>query len=815
MTSTHDSRPSGAAAPVGAPDDPTMSMFGDDADTLPDSTGAGLDAGLAAALRDASGRFVFQRQIGVGGFGEVWEAWDARLGRTVAIKLLRPRWGADGRFVDLLREEARVASQLIHPAIVAVHDLGILEDGSPFIVMEHVDGFPWHQVFPARPTPLDDAREALSAYMNLVEGLAFGHAREVAHRDIKPGNVLVSRESVGGGAGVRVRIVDWGLACLVDDPESEDRFKGQRAGTPAYTAPELRDGGKATLVGDVYSAGVILHELIWGVRPDPTRPSPGGPARLGDRDLARICQECLRPDPRRRIPTANALLTELQAWWRGWLRREEVAQVLEQADRHEADADMMRRRCRKLRADAEALEERIHPSAPEADKLGLWSVQDDLAALESDLHRVESDRMASLLGALAIDPRSRPVRLRLAELHRQLHTEADARGDSASAARHLAALATFDDGTHAAYLKGTGSVEVRVEAPRARVLIRRLDTHRRRLEVGKTVWTGRPEGLPATLAAGRYHVQVTAPGRHLAEFTLRLRRSQRWRGRPASCPPLKVHLPDEHAILDEEVYVCAGPAIVGSDLGEHGALPAREVWVDAFAVRRRCVTVGEYIEFLDDLVAKGLEDTAMERSPQQRGAADDVPLYLLGRHPDGSFFPRPDADGDPVYPDHPVTLIRPRDAEAYAAWLSERSGLRWRLPFELEWEKAARSADGRVFPMGDHCDASWVRCLQHHAPDTRLRVARVTEHPHDRSPYGVEQMAGNVFEMTASEHNPAGPRIGRDGTWAKEAAAVDAQRVLRGGAWGRDLSRCAAVHRTVFGDHRSPLVGFRLVRDLA
>lgn len=805
---------SGAGPDVTTVDDPDEPRGADG------ETGASsLDHEVTAALRDASDRFKFRRKVGMGGFGEVWEAWDNRLGRKVAVKLLRPRWGEDGRFVDLLRQEARVASQLLHPAIVAVFDLGILADGHPFIVMEYVDGCPWYEVFGTATGHVPDPGTAFSAMIQLVEGLAFGHAREVAHRDIKPGNVLVSTERLAGREACRVRIVDWGLACLIEDPhQAEHRaFLRRQVGTPAYLAPEIAAGGDASLTADVYSVGVMLHELLWGHRPA----APGQPSRLsrlqiGDRQIAQICADCLAADPADRVPRADVLLRRLRDWWRSWLRSEEVADVVARADTLERKAEEERSRAARMRERVTRLREHIHPSAPEGDKLPLWTLEDDLQQSEAALHRLEADRMAALLGALAIDPQAEQVRRRLAELHLRLHQEAEAANDSGAAGRHFAALSTFDDGTYADYIRGTGAICVVADAPGAQVEVRHLVTVRRRLVVGSVAWIGRVGEVSELIASGRYQVCVTAPGRHPAKVYVRVGRNQRWTNTlPGTGQVRPIELLPTGAVADDEAYVVAGPHLVGAADRAQNALPVQMVWTEGFVIRRHCVTVAEYIEYLDDLVARGRTTEALRQAPQQRGAADDVPLFLFGQRDDGTFFARPDADGDPVYPDHPVTLVRPRDAASYAEWLAERTGQPWRLPFELEWEKAARSADGRRYPFGDHIDASWVRCMEHHAPGTRLAVARVGEHPADRSALGVEQLAGNVFEMTASEHRPDGPSIRADGTWTETPCAPEASRVLRGGAWGRDISRCMATHRTILGDHRSPLVGFRLVRTVS
>ncbi len=812
---------------LSAPRAHTHADVGPDATTLDEPTtlpedgegdASSLDSEITAALRDASDRFRFRRKVGMGGFGEVWEAWDNRLNRKVAVKLLRPRWGADGRFVDLLRQEARVASQLLHPAIVAVHDLGILADGHPFIVMEYVEGQPWHEVYTTSHGHIPDPASAFSSMLQLVEGLAFGHAREVAHRDIKPGNVLVSTERLAGREASRVRIVDWGLACLVEDPHNLERgaFVHRQVGTPAYLAPEIAAGGAASLTADVYSVGVMLHELLWGHRPpQPGKASPVSRLQIGDRRIAEICEECLALDPRERVQRADVLLRRLRDWWRSWVRSEEVADVVARADQLERQADDVRGRAQRLLDRVTRLREHIHPSAPEEDKLSLWTLEDDLRQSRDELHRLESDRMAALLGALAIDPRSERVRRRLAEIHRDLHEAAEDAGDSGAAARHLAALSTFDDGMHADYIHGAGTICVAAQVPNVDIEVRHLVTVRRRLVVGSVAWTG-PAGTVSTpILPGRYQVRATAPGHHPAEVCVRVGRSQRWTNTlPGTGEVRPIELMPKGSVRATEAYVAGGPHLVGAHDRMNGALPAREVWTDSFIIRRLCVTVAEYISFLDDLVRQGRAAEALDRAPQQRGAADDVPLYLFGQREDGTFYARPDADGDPVYEDHPVTLIRPRDAEAFAGWLAERTGQPWRLPFELEWEKAARSADGRKYPFGDHIDASWVRCLEYHPPGTRLAVARVGDHPADRSALGVAQMAGNVFEMTASIHQPDGPIIRPDGTWSESPCAPEESRVLRGGAWGRDITRCMASHRTVLGDHRTPLVGFRLVRSV-
>ncbi len=791
--------------------------------TLPESADVGEVnvqdmLALPEGHREGTGRFEFIEKIGFGGFGEVWKAKDAQLGRTVAVKLLRPRWGREPRFVQQLRQEARVASQLVHPAIVAVYDLGMLEDGFPFIVMEFVDGLPWHTFFGTGSGVAPDPQVAFSALLQLVEGLAFGHLREVLHRDIKPSNVLVSMEQLSPQEACRVRIVDWGLACLVEDPTqvSSSTLRAP-VGTPAYLAPEVLAGAAVTLSADVYAVGVMMHELLWGHRPmAPGEVEPDERMLIGDADLAAICRDCLRVDPCNRIPNAFSLLERLREWWHGWQRREDVAAVLRHVDDLAHQAANARMRGERSRAVAAALRETILPSAPESQKLPLWNAEDALQRAESDLYRIESDRMAALLGALAIAPRAPAVRSRLADMHHRLHVAAIESGDSAAAARHLAALTTFDDGTWSAYIRGVCSISVQCDVPGARVEVRHLTHIRRRITVTPRVrWAGQAGETTDDLPIGRYEVRVSAAGHHPAVVCVSLGRNERWcNSMPGTGEAHPIRLLRHEELSPDEAYVAAGPHVTGAIDPTGEALPIRTVFTDGFVIRKTCVTVAEYIAFLNHLVHAGEMAEALDRAPQQRGAADDVPLYLFGQRADGTFYARPDSDGDAVFDDHPVTLVRPRDAMAYAQWLSAQTGQAWRLPFEYEWEKAARSADGRRYPFGDYIDASWVRCLEHHAPNTRLAMARVTDHPEDCSPLGVLQMAGNVFEMTASPHTMSGPRVCESGRWQEESAAAEAKRVLRGGAWGRDISRCLATHRTVLADHRTPLVGFRLVRDI-
>ncbi|HCH66490.1 MAG TPA: hypothetical protein DFR83_27040, partial [Deltaproteobacteria bacterium] len=579
---------------------------------------------------------------------------------------------------------------------------------------------------------------------------------------------------------------------------------------------EIAAGGDASLTADVYSLGVMMHELLWGQRP----PAPGVtaiPSRLliGDRRIAEICADCLALDPADRVPRVDVLLRCLREWWRSWRRSEEVADVVARADFLQRRAQDERTRAEQLNRRVQSLRERIHPSAREVEKLPLWTLEDDLLRTETDLHRIESDRMAALLGALAIDPQSALVRRRLAELHRGLHEVAEAAGDSAASARHLAALSTFDDGTHRDYIRGDGTIAVSANIETAVVEVRHLVTVRRRLVVGSVAWAGPAGEVSPALPAGRYEVRLAAEGFHEVRLCVRVGRSQRWTNAlPGSGEERPIQLIRLGRIGPDEAYIAGGPHLVGSADQEASSLVPRSVWTDGFVIRKRCVTVADYIDFLDDLVRRDLHEEALERAPQQRGAADDVPLYLYGRRPDGTFFVRPDADGDPVHHDHPVTLIRPRDADAYATWLAARTGESWRLPFELEWEKAARSSDGRKYPFGDHIDASWVRCLDYHPPGTALEMARVGEHPAGRSPHGIEQLLGNVYEMTASEHRVDGPIVAPDGTWSEEPCPFEDSRVVRGGAWGRDISRCRSAHRSLIGNHRTMLVGFRLVRGL-
>ena len=163
--------------------------------------------------------------------------------------------------------------------------------------------------------------------------------------------------------------------------------------------------------------------------------------------------------------------------------------------------------------------------------------------------------------------------------------------------------------------------------------------------------------------------------------------------------------------------------------------------------------------FLDDLVATGREEEALAAVPRERAArAGERGAMLYGRHPDGRFFLQVDAQGHRWDPDYPVLNIDWFGAWAYGQWHAEKTGQPWRLPYELEWEKAARGVDGRFYPWGDAFDPSWC-CVRDSHRGPRLPQV-VGAFAGDVGPYGVRDMAGGAWDWCADIFfQPVSPRI--------------------------------------------------------
>jgi eukaryotic-like serine/threonine-protein kinase len=214
---------------------------------------------LAAGHRIA-GRYQLDRRIAVGGMGEVWEAEDIRLGRNVAVKVLRPELSDDPEFLHRFRIEARTVASLDHSGIAAVHDYG--EDDGPigdartaYLVMELVRGEPLSSLIARGPL---DAGQTLRIMEQASRALQAAHERGYVHRDVKPGNILIRVDG-------KVKLTDFGIAKAADAvPVTRS---GMVMGTAHYIAPEQASGAEAGPSGDVYSLGIVGYECLAGHRP--------------------------------------------------------------------------------------------------------------------------------------------------------------------------------------------------------------------------------------------------------------------------------------------------------------------------------------------------------------------------------------------------------------------------------------------------------------------------------------------------------------------------------------------------------------------
>src|SRR5262245_60568317 len=294
------------------------------------STVAPGDHARPGPALDPADRYELLEEIARGGMGVVYRATDRALGREVAVKVVADRFARDAAVARRFDNEARIAGQLQHPAIPPVHEYGTLSDGRPFLAMKLIKGDTLDRLLAERPDPAHDRGRFVAAFEQVCQALAYAHARQVVHRDLKPGNVMV-------GPFGEVQVMDWGLAKVItagDQPGSDDPLEtggttlraqrepgepqtqaGSVLGTPAFMPPEQAVGAldQVAARSDVFGLGAILAVILTG-RPPFCADSAEGARVLAargkvgdcfgrldacgaDPGLVALCKRCLAAEP--------------------------------------------------------------------------------------------------------------------------------------------------------------------------------------------------------------------------------------------------------------------------------------------------------------------------------------------------------------------------------------------------------------------------------------------------------------------------------------------------------------------------------------
>ncbi|HET7520597.1 MAG TPA: Stk1 family PASTA domain-containing Ser/Thr kinase [Candidatus Limnocylindria bacterium] len=263
-----------------------------------------------------SGRYRLIAPLGEGGMATIWRAVDEQLDREVAVKLLREQFGSDAGFAARFRQEARAAGSLSHPNIVPVYDYGTDADGSQFIVMQLVEGDNLAGILRERGHL--DTDDAVRVALGVASALEAAHRRGLVHRDVKPGNILITDDG-------DVKVTDFGIARAVS--EASMTVTGTTLGSVHYFSPEQARGDEVTGASDVYALGIVLYEMLTGRRPfegdsaagvalkrlneDPPPPSTFRPVPAG---LSAIVMRALQREPADRFPDAGSFAEALRVW---------------------------------------------------------------------------------------------------------------------------------------------------------------------------------------------------------------------------------------------------------------------------------------------------------------------------------------------------------------------------------------------------------------------------------------------------------------------------------------------------------------------
>jgi predicted Ser/Thr protein kinase len=268
------------------------------------------------------GKFALQQELGRGGFGVVYKAFQADLQRIVALKFLHTD-GEDSS--ERFMREARIAANLSHPNITAIYEVG-QHEGKPYITMQFVDGITTNKAS-------FTIREAVMVVRDAAVAVDYAHGRDVIHRDIKPHNIMIQSERTGTSASDMVRrtfVMDFGLARSANKGGTLTT-EGQVMGTPAFMSPEQAEGRPCDTRSDVYSLGATLYSLATKRPPfeaptplqvlmQVTQQEPAPPSQHNpeiDKGLEAVILKAMAKDPAQRYRTASAFAQDLTSWLGG------------------------------------------------------------------------------------------------------------------------------------------------------------------------------------------------------------------------------------------------------------------------------------------------------------------------------------------------------------------------------------------------------------------------------------------------------------------------------------------------------------------
>ncbi|MBI9046260.1 MAG: SUMF1/EgtB/PvdO family nonheme iron enzyme [Anaerolineaceae bacterium] len=667
------------------------------------------------------GRYHIREQLGEGGMAIVFRAYDTNLERDVAVKFIRT-----GQIVpDLLEQmlkrferEAKALAKLSHANIVIIYDFGKHEE-VPYLVIEYLKGGTLKDM---TGTPMD-CQEAVRLTIKLADALAYAHKKEIIHRDIKPGNILITENR-------EPKLVDFGIAKILDMGQTSLLTRtGVGIGTPEYMAPEQFLGKDIDGRADIYALGVVLFEMVTGRRPY----QADTPAAVMIKQTTEALPSPLKFNPEVSTGLENviirALAKDVEYRYQDMGEFGKALQGLLDGKAKEPTPVMPTEIFESARAAEDILEE-IQPEELASDH---YEKNEETELADIDLQEIPSEQVLA----------TQPDLIQASQKKAQPQLEVIENGLGRKP-KHKILLWAWGIGIAGILL----------------IVI---------LSGINLVGNGqRGQGMLAFMA-----IPTDTPTSTLTETsTFAYTPTPTMTARPEESPTLtQTSVPTETATpilgigstqISEkdgmvQVYVPAGEFEMGSNMNNHEK-PIHTVYLDAYWMDRTVVTNAMYARCV------------------QAGACVNPKS--------NTSITRDHYYGNSEYDNYPVLYVDWFAAQDYCEWTGRR------LPTEAEWEKAARGTDGRTYPWGEEIDKSLANYHDYTGDED---TTAVDSYPQGASPYGVLDMAGNVWEWvmdwyddtyysSSPSGNPQGPSTGM-------------QRILRGGAWGINYGYSRSAYR--------------------